>query len=68
MFQLLLALLSHGTKKNINMLRVFFILGSHRDNKGAAQSWKQKVRGATWKKAQSEHCLHKLSERGLFWQ
>lgn len=24
MFQLLLALLSHGTKKNINMLRVFF--------------------------------------------
>lgn len=63
MFQLLLALLvSQNRQRHVE----FIVLVSHMDIlEGFAMREGER---ATWKKAQSEHCLHKLSERGLFWQ
>lgn len=32
------------------------------------EEFKNRANLFTWKKAQSEHCLQRLSERGLLWQ
>lgn len=58
MFQFLLAFLKRAATEIISFLLLFVIYKK--------TNWK--AAEITWKKAQSEHCLHRLSERGLFWQ
>lgn len=59
MFQFLLAFLKQAATEIISFLLLFIIYKKKK---------KWKAAEVTWKKAQSEHCLHRLSERGLFWQ
>lgn len=57
MFQFFLAFLKKEGTEIINISCCFLSC--------VKEIWNREV---TWKKAQSEHCLHRLSERGLFWQ
>lgn len=65
MVQLLLALLRPPNTWSCKVTALPKVTGKEmlvrEGNASGGRGW-----GPTWKKGQSEHCLHRLSERGLF--